>query len=326
MTLKCHRGCEVCETPISLRRIALTILAIILLLCLLSPWLFGQTQRFLTSDFRSVTDTRTGIRSIELCGTGGQGIFFNSGDSGGGSCIDPTQGFTQIGDLVWVAMNNPGSFYQTSCYSAWWHCMVATNPVPRPPSPCDGALQWQAFHVGTMSYAGESLSLGGSLVQPVVKEYVCNVSATPTQTPTYVPSPSKTSGPSFTPTSTPPVGPQPCLRLPCSPPPSPTRTYTTTSTPVPSSTPVPRSPTPTAIVSRAPVVTVRPRSTPMVVPSAIATIRPTVTVTPTANKSPAPKPAAGSDSGSGFLKAVTALVIVLAAFGKKIVAKVKSWF
>jgi hypothetical protein len=62
------------------------------------------------------------------------------------------------------------------------------------------------------------------------------------------------------------------------------------------------------------------------VASPVASPSPTATVTPaTVGSTPAQPPPAGTDSGSGFLKAVTALVLVLAAFGKKIVAKVKGW-
>lgn len=164
---------------------------------------------FVQVNFRSIKNTATGQVSVPICGTDGRGIFFNSGDSGGGSCIDPTLEIVVQGEFVWVPLNNSSSFFETACFSGWWACVVATNPVPRPESGCAGALQWQAFRVSDLEYSGQAATVGGVLTFPAPHTYTC-IPPTPRPPATATPTPS---GPPQTPAATatpaPPPGPSP---------------------------------------------------------------------------------------------------------------------
>lgn len=260
-------------------------LALTMVLCAAA----AHAQTFGTTDFRRVKNLTTGAVSQQMCGREPipgdpthvrTGVFFNSGDQGGGSCINPNAGFTVIGDKVWAAFSNPSSFYTTRCYSEFWTCFTGTTHAPWPRNTCDLAMEWHAFKVADLSYAGEALTMGGALMQPVDKDYVCPVAA-PTVTPTPSAAPSSTpTASAITPISPVPTvtpGPSPCLRLPCDPPPpSPSPTI-----PAPADTPPP-----TVTVVHHP-----PPETPVPAPTSTATAspRPSATATPTA---PPPPPTA----------------------------------
>jgi len=198
-------------------------------------------DQFVTTDFRTVTNKTTGQRSIALCGPNGSGVFVNSTDNGGVSCIDE-HGPIQQGPLVWIHMNS--SIYVESGCAIQAHDNCGLLPG-NTTGQCSVARPYQAFRTTDLVYMGESDSFGGSLTFPKMKDFVC---PTPTLTSTVAVSPAtRTPTPTVTrtPTSTPPIAPS---TTPASSTPTPTATpfyVCVTATPIPT-------PPPTAIPSKTP--------------------------------------------------------------------------
>jgi hypothetical protein len=159
------------------------------------------------TDFIHVINRTTGVRSVALCGPGGNGLFVNSTDTGGVSCID-ADGPQVLGGLVWVRMNT-SIYVETTCAQlAFTRCGV----LPGQAAGCSIALPYQAFRPDDLAYVGESETLGGPITQPSVKEFVCptprpapSVTAPSTSTPSPLPGSSSSSTPSpASPPSSPP--------------------------------------------------------------------------------------------------------------------------
>jgi hypothetical protein len=158
------------------------------------PQPLAATGTFITTDFRTVTNKTTGQRSVALCGPGGTGMFINSTDNGGTSCIDE-HGPVQQGELVWIHMNS-SIYVETTCATqAHDNCgLLPGNTTGQ----CDVALPFQAFRASDLGYMGEADTMGGTLRQPKVNDFIC-----PTPRPTPVTSQSPTAVPPVR-TSTPP--------------------------------------------------------------------------------------------------------------------------
>lgn len=250
--------------------------------------------------FRAVKNLRTGTISRTFCGTDGLGLFFNTGDSAGGSCIasDPFHAtFTVVGSKLYVLINTPDAFRETGCYSAAYHAGCTDAGI----ADCGKMLVsdldqvsvgYQVLDVDTMEYLGQSATAGGTVKPIDIKVAVC---------PTPAPSPSLTPTNSPAITATPvPTSAVPATRTPTAPP---------AGSPSPSPTPGCEGsqfglPCPTPSVPPVPTISVSPPAdcfpsacTPTPNPTAAATAVPTmlptepaweITLTPTPSPSPTP--------------------------------------
>jgi hypothetical protein len=140
------------------------------------------------TDFIRMYNTTTGTQSLALCGPGGNGLFVNSTDTSGVSCIDPILGWQEQGGKLWVAMNS-SIFVESNCAKQAISCGI----LPANAHGCGIALQRQVFESHTLAYLGQSESIGGEITQVVYHDFVCPTTPTPTPTwtPTPVPTPTK---------------------------------------------------------------------------------------------------------------------------------------